>query len=136
MIQAFTRDGRRMSSVAHDPMSNHGTMLDLTTTMSPLTLSRTSRTKKSMLALPIPMLTMEIGTPLYLPVMVRKLRSVVTRNGEGEASRNVAMRSALEGEPTVTWNHEDIMQCERVFSMVMLAELTIRFATSPARMPK
>ena len=76
-------------------------MHNLTTTMSPLKLSRTSRMKKSILALPMPMLTMETGTPLYLPVMVRKPRSVLSRNGEGDASRKWATRSALDGAPTV-----------------------------------
>ena len=76
---------------------------DLTTTMSPLRDSRTSRTKKSAIALPIPMLTIETGTPPYRPVMVRNPRSVARRNGLGDASKNVAMRSAREGDPTVIW---------------------------------
>ena len=74
---------------------------DLTTTMSPLRHSLTSRTKKSALGLPMPMLTIEIGTPWYRPVMVMKPRSVASRNGLGDASNRRAMRSALEGDPTV-----------------------------------
>lgn len=71
-------------------------------TMSPATHSLVSRTKKSILGVPIPMLIIVIGVPQYLPVIVRKPRSDRAVNGVGEASRKDAMVRAREGDPTVT----------------------------------
>jgi hypothetical protein len=45
------------------------------TIISPSRSSLHSRTKKSMLGKPIPMLTMLTGTPLYVPVIVKNPRS-------------------------------------------------------------
>lgn len=78
-----------------------GTMIDLTMTRSPFKHSLTSRTKKSTLGFPIPILTIDTGTPLYLPVIVRNPRSVPSLNGLGEVSKHKAIRSAREGAPTV-----------------------------------
>jgi len=75
---------------------------DRTTSMSPLKLSRTSRTKKSVLGNPIPVLTIEIGTPLYLPVIVMNPLSEVSLNGTGVLSKCSAMTNALDGDPTAT----------------------------------
>lgn len=74
----------------------------LITAMSPLMHSRTSRIKKSIFGLPIPMLTIDTGAPLYRPVMVKNPRSEDNLNGCGESSSNFAMVSARDGEPTVT----------------------------------
>lgn len=60
---------------------------NLTTSISPLRHSRTSRMKKSAMEFPMPMLMIDTGTPLYRPVMVVKPRSVLKRNGLGTASR-------------------------------------------------
>ena len=43
--------------------------------ISPLTHSLVSRTNISIRGKPIPMLMIEIGVPLYLPVIVKKPRS-------------------------------------------------------------
>jgi len=75
---------------------------DRTTSMSPLKHSRTSRTKKSVLGNPIPVLTIEIGTPLYLPVIVVNPLSDVSLNGAGVLSKWSAMIRALDGDPTAT----------------------------------
>jgi len=71
--------------------------------MSPLTDSLISRTKKSILGLPIPILTIEIGVPLYRPVMVKNPRSDESTKGAGFSSKNEAIVFALEGVPTVTY---------------------------------
>ena len=68
--------------------------------MSPLKHSRTSRTKKSVLGNPIPVLTIETGTPLYLPVIVMNALSEVSFNGTGAWSKSSAMIRALDGDPT------------------------------------
>lgn len=57
--------------------------------------------KKSTFGLPIPILTMEMGTPLYRPVMVLNPRSEYSLNRLGVSSKNDAMLSARELEPTV-----------------------------------
>ena len=75
---------------------------DRTTSMSPLKHSRTSRTKKSVLGNPIPVLAIEMGTPLYLPVIVMNPLSEVSLNGIGALSRCSAIISALDGDPTAT----------------------------------
>jgi hypothetical protein len=54
-----------------------------------------------MLGLPIPILTIEIGVPLYRPVIVKNARSDAKTNGFGRSSSNLAMVCALEGAPTV-----------------------------------
>lgn len=72
-------------------------------TRSPLKHSRTSRTKKSMLELPIPMLIIDIGIPLYRPVNVKKPRSEDKTSGFGDASRRMATALAREGDPTVSY---------------------------------
>ena len=77
---------------------------DRTTSMSPLKDSRTSRTKKSVLGNPIPVLTIEIGTLLYLPVIVVNPLSEVSLNGAGVLSKWSAMIRALDGDPTATWD--------------------------------
>lgn len=83
---------------------NSGCVIHLTTSMSPLKLSLTSRTKKSVFGPPIPVLTTDIGTPLYRPVIVVKPLSDVSLNGTGLASRCLAIIKALEGEPTAIYN--------------------------------
>lgn len=96
----------RHTSRAYEPLLNQQMgkcryfVTYLTTSISPVKLSLTSRTKKSVLGPPIPVLTIEIGTPLYRPVIVVKPRSEVSLNGVGLASRCFAISSALEGEPT------------------------------------
>lgn len=79
---------------------------DRMTNMSPLKHSRTSRTKKSILGLPIPILTIDTGTPLYRPVIVKNPRSEDSLNGFGCSSRYVAIVRALDGDPTVTCSSE------------------------------
>lgn len=49
----------------------------------------------------MPMLTIEMGTPLYRPVIVVNPRSEVRVNGGGDGSRYEAMACALEGVPSV-----------------------------------
>ena len=56
-----------------------------------------------MFGLPIPMLTMDIGVPLYRPVIVRKPLSEERVNGLGIASKKVAIELAREGDPTVNY---------------------------------
>jgi hypothetical protein len=89
---------------------------DLIISMSPLIHSLTSRTKKSMLGLPIPMLTIERGTPRNLPVMVRNPLSEDRTNGFGSASSFDAIVFAREGEPTVIWKdfrtHSSDPECD------------------------
>lgn len=76
-------------------------LLNLMMTISPLTDSLVSRTKKSMFGPPMPMLTMETGTPLYRPVMVKKPLSDASLNGSGLLSNRAARASARDGLPTV-----------------------------------
>ena len=52
----------------------------------------------------MPMLTIEIGTSLYLPVRVMSPLSEVSLNGAGVLSRCSAMIRALDEDPTVTWD--------------------------------
>lgn len=70
-------------------------------TISPWTDSLISRTKKSMFGPPMPMLTIETGTLLYRPVMVRNPLSEASLKGFGLSSNKVASVSARDGEPTV-----------------------------------
>jgi hypothetical protein len=49
------------------------------------------------------MLMMDIGMPLYRPVIVKNPLSEDKINGLGDASRNAATELALEGSPTVTY---------------------------------
>ena len=51
---------------------------------------------------PIPIATKVTGTPLYLPVMVRKPRSDASSNGLGSESRKLANRRRRTGSHTVT----------------------------------
>lgn len=74
-----------------------------TTTISPLTHSLTSRTKKSTFGYPIPILTTLTGTPPNLPVSVRNPRSLASLNTGGFGSKCAAMPSARLGEPTVIY---------------------------------
>lgn len=108
------------------------------TTMSPDKHSRTSRTKKSMFGAPIPMLTIETGTRLYLPVMVRKPRSDARTNGAGLASNNVCRVLALECEPTVIYVATVRCSTGSLFNGQVCEQevLTILFATSPGRIPR
>ena len=76
--------------------------LNRTTSMSPVKHSRTSRTKKSVLGNPMPVLTIETGIPLYLPVMVTNPLSEVSLNGGGALSKCSSMIRALDGCPTAT----------------------------------
>jgi len=57
--------------------------------------------KKSAEELPIPMAAMEIGTPVYRPVKVKKPRSVSSLKGLGFESKNLLSFSALLGGPTI-----------------------------------
>jgi hypothetical protein len=48
----------------------------------------------------MPVLTIETGTRLYLPVMVVNPLSEVSLNGTGVSSKCSAMIRALDGDPT------------------------------------
>lgn len=102
------------------------------TTMSPDKHSRTSRTKKSMFGAPIPMLTIETGTCLYLPVMVRKPRSDARTNGVGLASSNVCRVLALECEPTVIYVATDVQQVHCLTGR----SLNKKYSQSCSRLPQ
>ena len=65
-------------------------------TISPIKLSLASRTKKSMLGYPIPMLTMLIGTSLYRPVIVRNPLSEDNLSAVLGESRRFDIASALD----------------------------------------
>lgn len=74
-------------------------------TISPVTHSLVSLTKKSALEAPIPIAQMVTGTPLYNPVIVKKPRSDSSKNGVGFGDSSEAMFLAREGGPTVIWRN-------------------------------
>ena len=94
----------RLSLTASGVSLIEAEITDRTTSMSPLKHSRTSRTKKSVLGNPMPVLTIEIGTPLYLPVRVMNPLSEVSLNNAGVLSKCSAIIRALDGDPTATWD--------------------------------
>lgn len=56
-----------------------------------------------MFGLPIPILIIDIGIPLYRPVIVKKPLSEDRVNSLGDASRKAATELAREGDPTVSY---------------------------------
>ena len=100
---------------------------NLIITMSPDRHSRTSRTKKSIFGAPIPMLTIETGTSLYLPVMVKNPRSDARTKGAGLASNSDCKILALVCEPTVIYRRSD----SPTFNMKRI--LLTRWAHNPVR---
>lgn len=122
--------GRTSRSAPQDPSLQHmsisimrcGVLPDphLTTSISPVKDSRTSRTKKSVLGPPIPVLTIEIGIPLYLPVIVVNPRSEVSLKGVGVASRCFEINRALEGDPTA------ICRCHVSHKILFRCRLSLR----------
>ena len=133
------------------------------TIISPSRSSLLSRTKKSILGNPIPMLTMLTGTPLYVPVIVKKPRSECKANSPESAifaslvigltivpifprtlpfnpnapflSRYFAIVRARAGSPTVI-SITNIHQDPTDGQGLKKQPLTIRFATSPERRPR
>lgn len=69
--------------------------------------------KKSTFGLPIPILIIEMGVPLYRPVMVVKPRSECKVNLRGDGSRYVAIFSARDRAPTVTLDRSQVKLCAR-----------------------
>ena len=117
--------------------------LYLMITIFPIKLSLASRTKKSMLGYPIPMLTMLIGTSLYRPVIVRNPLSEDNLSTAPGESRRFDIASALDWDPTVIchekWiDHSNGCDATRLWVDVQHSNEThtILFAISPVRYPR